>query len=292
MGRIAHLPHRSVIRVSGPEAVKFLDSMVTNNLTLLNDQSALHTGLLSPQGKILFDFFVVQAGEDLLLDVPAAQLDNLINRLKFYRLRANVAFIDESKSLAVWVMWPADHLVMPNGIWSYLDPRCPELGRRMIVPNDSTVDIGNKNIGDEVAYHAFRVDIGVPEVGYDYDVNNTFPHEALYDVLSSVDFTKGCFVGQEVVSRMHHRGTTRRRIVPVRGDRPLVSKVTVEAEQVPVGEIGSVSETMGLARLRLDRAAEATAKGQDLVAGGVRIQIENRLWMQIDLKTGQKTSDG
>ena len=111
---------------------------------------------------------------------------------------------------------------------------------------------------------------GVPEGGRDYAFGETFPHEALFDQLNGVDFKKGCYVGQEVVSRMEHRGLARKRIVPVEGDAPLPAPGTpVEAGGVPIGELGSVAGASGLASLRLDRAEEAVAKGNTLTAGEV-----------------------
>ena len=119
-----------------------------------------------------------------------------------------------------------------------------------------------------------RIRLGVPEGGRDYDFGDTFPHEALFDQLNGVDFTKGCYVGQEVVSRMQHRGTARKRIVPVEGEAPLpASGTSIEAGGVPIGALGSVSGASGLALIRLDRAEEALARGKTLTAGGVKIAL-------------------
>jgi folate-binding protein YgfZ len=126
-------------------------------------------------------------------------------------------------------------------------------------------------IVDAASYHAHRIALGVPEAGKDYPLGDTFPHEANLDALGSVSFTKGCFVGQEVVSRMQHRGTARKRIVIVEGDGPLEHGSEILAGPAAIGTIGSVAGGQGLALLRLDRAQEAVAKGEPLTAGGARI---------------------
>ena len=144
----------------------------------------------------------------------------------------------------------------------------------MLVPSGT----GAAEIGCEAAteddYHAFRIGLGVPEGGRDYAFGDAFPHEALFDQLNGVDFDKGCYVGQEVVSRMEHRGTARKRIVPVEGEAALPPAGTsVEVEGVAIGELGSVSGTKGLALIRLDRAEEALARGKALTSGGIALAL-------------------
>src|SRR5690606_12924518 len=123
-----------------------------------------------------------------------------------------------------------------------------------------------------------RIALGVPEGGKDYVLGETFPHEADLDLLNGVSFTKGCFVGQEVVARMKHRGTVRKRVVPVEGEAPLVSGASVTAGGVEIGRVGSTAGTLGLALIRLDRAAETRARGEPLVAGGIAIGLRQTPW--------------
>jgi folate-binding protein YgfZ len=122
-------------------------------------------------------------------------------------------------------------------------------------------------------YHAHRIALGVPEGGKDYVFGETFPHDANSDLIHGVSFTKGCFIGQEVVSRIQHRGAARKRIVIVRGDAPLRSGAHIEAGAAVMGTIGSVAGTRGLALVRLDRAEEARAKGQAFTADGAKLVI-------------------
>jgi folate-binding protein YgfZ len=133
------------------------------------------------------------------------------------------------------------------------------------------------------AYHAHRVALGVPEAGKDFSTRDTFPHEADLDVLNGVSFGKGCFIGQEVVSRMKHRGTARRRVVPVEGEAALTSGAPVTVDEVEIGRVGSVAGRRGLAMVRLDRAAEAAAKGVSLKAGDVGIALIKPGWATFEL---------
>ena len=161
-----------------------------------------------------------------------------------------------------------------RGRLSYPDPRLAALGWRVLLPAATSVSELGCTDATEADYHAMRIKLGVPEGGRDYSFGDTFPHEALFDQLNGVDFDKGCYVGQELVSRMEHRGLARERIVPVEGDTDCPPSGTpVTAGGVPVGTLGSSSGASGLALIRLDRAEEALAKGGALKAGEVSITL-------------------
>ncbi len=266
------LPSRAVLKVGGPDARKFLQGLITNDIDKAQAGAAVHAGLLSPQGKILFDFFAVPDGEGFFIDVAADKAAELAKRLGFYRLRAAVEIV-AAPSLAIAAVWGGGPR-LPEGAIAYADPRLPELGLRLIVTNGtSTAEFGCEP-SDEADYHALRVRLGVPEGGRDYAFGDAFPHEALFDQLNGVDFAKGCYVGQEVVSRMEHRGTARKRIVPIEGISALPAPGTsVEANGVAIGTLGSVSGAAGLALIRLDRAEEALAQGKALTTGAVKIAL-------------------
>jgi hypothetical protein len=268
----ALLADRFVLRVAGEDARKFLQGLITSDINALEESSAVHAGLLNPQGKILFDFFVVAADGAFLIDIAKEKASELRQRLGFYRLRAAVE-IAEEPAFKVAASW-GDRPCLPGGAIAYADPRLPELGFRVLLPSNADVaELGGAPTS-EGDYHALRIGLGVPEGGRDYAFGDTFPHEALFDQLRGVDFAKGCFIGQEVVSRMEHRGTARKRIVPVEGDGPLPAPGTsVEADGVAIGTLGSVSGTSGLALIRLDRAGEVLARGAALAAGGVKIAL-------------------
>ncbi len=266
------LPSRAILAIGGADASKFLQGLITNDIGKVQGSQAVHTGLLSPQGKILFDFFLVENGGRFLADVARDQIDELAKRLAFYRLRAAVE-IDQQPSCQVAAAWGGTP-VSPDGAVVYADPRLPALDYRAFLPEGMSASELGCDEATEADYHAFRVHQGVPEGGLDYAFGETFPHEALFDQLNGVDFAKGCFVGQEVVSRMEHRGTARKRIVPVESEAPLPAPGTnIEAGGVPIGSLGSVSGSAGLALVRLDRIEDAVARGQTLTADGVSLAV-------------------
>jgi hypothetical protein len=266
------LPSRAVLWIGGADARNFLQGLITNDIGKAQEARAVHAGLLSPQGKILFDFFIVADGNRFLVDVSREKAEELAKRLAFYRLRAAVE-IGEDRSREVAASWggmpsPAGRAIV------YPDPRLPTLGYRILLPEGMSLAELGCEPAKEQDYHAFRIGQGVPEGGRDYEFGDLFPHEALFDQLNGVDFAKGCFVGQEVVARMEHRGTARKRIVPVEGGAALPAPGTsIDAAGVPIGTLGSVSGSSGLGLIRLDRVEEALARGETLAAGEVGIAL-------------------
>ena len=275
-----------MLRVAGADARKYLQGLITSDIGKAEGGTAIHAGLLSPQGKILFDFFVIAVDSGYLIDVSQDKAAELAKRLAFYRLRAQVE-IAEKPSLTVAAAWGGEPRV-PQGAIAYADPRLPEIGFRLLLPaGASAADLGCAS-ASEADYQALRIRLGVPEGGRDYEFGDIFPHEALFDQLNGVDFAKGCFVGQEVVSRMQHRGTARKRIVPVEGAKPLpASGTSIEAGGVPIGALGSVSGACALALVRLDRAEEAIARGTPLMAADVGLTLRKPAFARFAVPTAE-----
>jgi folate-binding protein YgfZ len=278
--KIAELADRGVVSVMGQDAGKLLQGLMTNDMALLGTMPSLHAGLLTPQGKILFDFFVVKVAGGYLLETARDRAADLAKRLTMYKLRAKAEVRDASGDYTVFALWGGS-LASPGettATVSFVDPRLAELGLRILAERRFAADVSAAtNAMDAPAedYHAHRIAAGVPEGGKDYAFGDTFPHEALFDQLNGVSFTKGCYVGQEVVSRMAHRTSVRKRIVPVAGERVLPSPgAAIKAGDVAIGTLGSVSGKRGLALLRLDRVAEAAAKGTTLTAGDMPVRVE------------------
>lgn len=286
---IAHLTDRGVIQVGGADAATLLEGLLTNSLARLDDKPAIHTGLLSPQGKILFDFFLVKAADGFYIDIDQTMADDLIKRLSFYRLRADVTFENASETLCVAALWPAAPKA-PGGVIAYEDPRNAELGQRLILPEARLVEMPAE-VADAGVYHAHRIALGVPDAGLDYPLPDTFPHEALYDQLGSIDFKKGCFIGQEVVSRMQHRGTARKRAMRISAKQPIEAGATIEAGDATIGTVGTASGTSAIAIVRLDRAAEAVGKGTAITAGDTSLMLDPPDWIEFDIASGKPTED-
>jgi tRNA-modifying protein YgfZ len=272
--KMSLLDDRGVVAVTGQDAGTFLDGLITNDMGLLAKQGAIFAGLLSPQGKILFDFFVVKAVEGYLLDVALAKADELVKRLTMYKLRAKVDVSNRSRDYATSAVWgPIDAgdpaISSRANRTSFIDPRSDELGARILAlqPHHGALVVEPAD-----AYHAHRISLDVPEGGRDYVFGDTFPHEALFDQVNGVSFTKGCYVGQEIVARMEHRGTARKRLVRVSSSGALPPLGTdIVAGDVVIGAMGSSVGIHGLAMLRLDRAVEFAAKGVALTAAGVTL---------------------
>ena len=276
--KLALIADRGVVSVTGDDASGFLDNLITNDMGLLERQEAIHAGLLSPQGKILFEFFVVKTPAGYLLETALAQSAALAKRLSLYKLRAKVEIKDAAGEVVVAVS-VGDVRARPQGAIAFVDPRCDRLGDRLLLPAPAVTDLvarmGAQRMPPET-YDGYRIALGVPEGGRDYALGDTFPHEADFDLFNSVSFTKGCYVGQEVVARMQNKSVVRKRVVRIDGTGPLASGAEVNVGDATIGAVGSVAGTAALALVRLDRVAEAVDKGLPVTAGGVAITIETQ----------------
>jgi folate-binding protein YgfZ len=289
----AHLSDRGVVKVTGQDAKTLLDGILTCDLDKVSPEAARLGALLTPQGKILFDFIVFQAPEDAgggyYLDVLKPYAPDLVRRLGFYKLRAKVAIDDRSEALAVVAGW-GDTPPPPEeaGLVSQ-DSRLPALGWRAVVAAQDVPEFASTEAD---SYHAHRIGLGVPEGGRDFLFGEAFPHEALMDQLHGVDFDKGCYIGQEVVSRMQHRGTARTRIVPALYEGGFASEAghEVKAGERTIGKTGSGANGKGLVMIRLDRAADAVAAGETLRGGGIALRLVRPDWVSFQVPEGAAVS--
>jgi tRNA-modifying protein YgfZ len=293
--RVALLPDRGVVKVSGDDARKFLNGLVTADVGKVTPERAVFAALLTPQGKIIVDFLLVEAqredGGGFYLDCPRALADTLIERLTFYRLRAKAVIEDLSEKLGVLAIWDGEGKT-EYGL-CYADPRLASLGWRCLLPPhvaaEAADDLGAARV-DADEYEAHRIALGVSRGGLDFTYGDAYPHETDMDQLAGVDFDKGCYVGQEVVSRVEHRGSARKRIVPVtyNGGAPICG-LPVTADGKEIGVMGSAAQGHGLAMLRLDRLADVLVAGTSLEAGGVPIRPVKPDWARFEWP-GAKTT--
>jgi tRNA-modifying protein YgfZ len=277
--KAAFLPDRGVVKVSGEGARDFLNGLVTTDVALLRPGLGRFGALLTPQGKIIADFLITEAssghGGGFLFDCPRALAQALADKLGFYKLRAKIAVENLSDSFGVLAAWDGNPSVTPD--LAFADPRASRLGWRILVPEQlaqKVADLIGADLVDSSAYDAHRIASGVPRGGLDFMYGDAFPHETNMDRLHGVDFEKGCYVGQEVVSRMQHRGTARTRTVRIAlEDFSPEPGTAILAGDKPVGTIGSTAGQNGLALIRIDRAADALAAGTPLTAGGLAIRL-------------------
>ncbi|HXL13820.1 MAG TPA: folate-binding protein [Bradyrhizobium sp.] len=277
--KAAFLSDRGVVKVGGEDARNFLNGLVTTDVTLLRPSLGRFGALLTPQGKITVDFLVTEVpaghGGGFLIDCPRALAQGLADKLGFYKLRAKVSIENLSDSLGVLAAWDGDLSVKPD--LAFADPRDERLGWRILIPEElaqKVADLIGADLVDSKAYDAHRIASSVPRGGLDFTYGDAFPHETNMDRLHGVDFDKGCYVGQEVVSRMQHRGTARSRMIRVMLDGPAPEPgAAIVAGDKPVGTMGSTAGHNGLALLRIDRVADALAEGIPLTAGGLAIRL-------------------
>ncbi|MCR4266887.1 folate-binding protein YgfZ [Nitratireductor sp. ZSWI3] len=268
-----HLDHRAILRVSGPEAEHFLQNIVTTDLAGLATGEALPGALLTPQGKILFDFLVSRAGpETFRLDCRADIAADFMRRLMLYRLRAKVEISQEDQPV-VAVSWGSDSAA-PEADWSVADRRFPEqLSVTRHYDDTPPATVGH------AAWVALRIANAVAESGSDFALGDAFPHDVLYDQNGGVGLRKGCYVGQEVVSRMQHRGTARRRLLIATATAALPAtgtELTVDGRTL--GALGSVEGATGLAIARIDRVKDAMDAGKPILAGEVEVALAIPGW--------------
>jgi tRNA-modifying protein YgfZ len=261
-------PDRGVIAISGETALGWLDNLLTCGVGTLGAGTAAYGALLTPQGKILHDMFIFNTGERVLIDCAAEQRTDLLKRLVIYRLRAKL-MIELDNEIEVGV-----HMEPPSDGLNLRDPRHPDMGWRSFQSAGALI-----NVPASRGYDERRITLGLADSVQDIGVEKLFPHEANFDQMQAVDFRKGCYVGQEVVSRMQHRGTARNRILPVRVEGTLAERQVISGGKV-IGEVLSVAGNHALALIRIDRLAEASAP---LMAGNAKLHVTKPAWITYDV---------
>lgn len=283
-GWISELDRRGVIAVSGPDAAHFLNNLITNDIEKIAEGGAGYGALLTPQGKILFDFVIFRDSGRFLFDIRKDATAAFARRLGIYKLRADVAIVDSTDVLRTVVAWGSGEPPAVNGLVAP-DPRLAELGFRAILKRGEPILVPGYRVADEGAYDRLRIRLGVPEGGLDFAFGEGFPHDADMDQLAGVDFKKGCYIGQEVVSRMEHRGTARRRQIIAESSTPLEAGALVTADGRSIGQIGSATDGAAIAVVRLDRASEAVRAGSLIKAGNTPIVLRIPGWARFDWPT-------
>jgi tRNA-modifying protein YgfZ len=259
------LDDRTVFEVSGPDAKSFLQGLITNDIGRLESDTPLYSALLTPQGKILFDFLLFADGETVLVDCAAVAREVLQKRLSMYRLRAKVD-LRARDDLSI-------HVSLGSGAtMGAPDPRLSRLGRRWIAARDSSA-------ADAETYTSHRLDLGVPE-GADFGQDKIFALDGDLDELNAVSFDKGCYVGQELTARMKHRGTARKRLLPISSASgkllpPADTGVTANGHEI--GTVTSAYGPRGFALIRLDRLEDA--KTSTVEASGIALNVTRPSWL-------------
>lgn len=264
------LGERGIVAVAGKDAEAFLNRLFTNSMVGLQPGIARYAALLSPQGKLLFDFFVFRRPAAFWIDCNRDQAADLARKLTMFRLRAEVAIEDKSPELGVAVAWGGALMEAPGP--AFRDPRHNGLGYRIVAPRADLERLADNAALSE--YEALRIALGVPKGGVDFDYGDAFVHDANVDLLHGVDFDKGCYVGQEVVSRVHHRNSARKRVVKVQfyGDPP-ANGSALTAGAMQIGRLTSQAGQEGLATARIDRLEEAAVANAPVLAADTLVGV-------------------
>ncbi len=237
------MAERTVIGITGTDRVSFLQGLVTNDVEKAKD-GLVYAALLTPQGKFIADFFVLEQDERLLIDVASSHAATLAPRLAMYRLRAAIDISETNLIVSRGTgTAPAD---------AFQDPRHPDLGWRAY---------GDSDIGDGTDWDALRVDLMIPETGTEL-TPDTYILEAGFEALNGVDFKKGCYVGQEIVARMKHKTELKKGLTQVSITGTANTGDAITADGKPAGTLHTVAGDKGLAYLRFDRATGPMQAGQ------------------------------
>lgn len=294
MPQFTRLNDRGVVAIRGADRVAFLQGLVSNDVAKAGPDRAIHAAFLTPQGKYLHDFFVVERDEALLLDCEAERRADLIKRLKIYKLRAQVEVVDETDDWAVAAIFgegstdaigggaiPGAALPFAGGV-AFVDPRLPAMGARALLPVDRAeekLEAAGLEAADRSAWDAHRLALGVPDGSRDLEIEKSTLMEAGFDELNGIDWKKGCYMGQELTARTKYRGLVKRRLVPiVLSGPPPAPGTELTREGKAVGEVRSGIAIDGggraLALMRLD----ALEGNQPLAAGDVAAEVAKPDW--------------
>lgn len=270
---VIHLADRALLKVSGPEAEHFLQNLITPDLAAMGTDQWKPGALLTPQGKVMFDFVIAREGADaFLIDCRADIAADLHKRLMLYKLRAKVELsLQEQGTVAV--SWGDDSNGSQSDSTARRDMRFVELPVMRASGDQPSATAGREE------WDLLRIRHGVAESGTDFELGDAFPHDVLLDQNGGVGMRKGCYVGQEVVSRMQHRGTARRRVLIASGNDTLPGAGTaIAAGGRAVGTLGTVVGTEGLAIARVDRVKAAMDGGVDIEADTVALSLAIPAW--------------
>lgn len=278
-------PDRAFLRLSGADTYDFLQGVITNDVNQLKEKPGLFAALLSPQGKILHDFFLVRHGDTLLMDMEADALDSLLKKLKLYRLRSRVDIIDVSQQWKLYMVWGKTlaQAILPQGSVPVLDPRMAGFAMRLYCPINTPLQPGPEGTEATLTdFDRYRLEHAIPDSSRDASDRNLLL-ELGYDALNGVSFTKGCYIGQEVTARMHHRNVLRKCLFMVKSKDgsplpPSGAPVTVDGREI--GDMRSSQKDIGLAQVRIADWQTGQANGAAFYAGPVAIEVTAPDYMQ------------
>ena len=288
------MENRGLLAISGPDTRAFLQGLISNDIERVGPVRAVYAALLTPQGKFLHDFFIVQLDDALYLDCDAARLDELKRRLTIYRLRSKVTLEAAEDRFLVAAIFGEGALAavgLPDELGSarsfaggvaYVDPRLSAMGARAVLPAAAVSEVRTRaefSQGEFASYERLRLYHGVPSGNGDLAVEKATLLESNFEELNGLDWDKGCYVGQEVTARMKYRGLVRKRLMPVDIEGPIPEPDTpVMFGEKEAGTMRTGAAGKGIALLRLDLVEEAKHAGAPMIAGGAQLTPRKPDW--------------
>ncbi|NQV98691.1 MAG: folate-binding protein YgfZ [Rhodospirillales bacterium] len=283
---LSPLPDRGVLSITGPDSRNFLQGLISNDIHLVTPENAIYAALLTPQGKYLYDFFISQAGDRLLVDCEKERMADLAKRLRMYKLRADAAIADATEQYTISALWgdsaastvglaaQAGAAMETAGGTLYVDPRLATAGLRAVFDVDQSgpaLATFTPTPATTDAYDIHRLKLGLPDASRDLVPEKSVLLESGFDDLNGINWEKGCYMGQELTARTKYRGLAKKRLtaVTIEGEMPTPGAAVMCGDKT-AGEMRSSRGGFGLALLRLDHlqdpAGELTSENSTLRA--------------------------
>lgn len=281
------LSNRGILKLSGSEVDSFLQGLISNDVTRANGERAIYAALLTPQGKFLYDFFIVRSADELFIDCREDDLPSFSKKLKMYKLRSDVTLEDVSSDYQISVIF-GDRLsdILPDGHEQkdlsdgaiiYRDPRLLEAGIRVISPVSFDMQAICDQVATETDYQVHRIQLGLPESPTDLITDKSILLESGFDELNGVDWKKGCYMGQELTARTKYRGLIKKRLVPFTLDGDAHPGDDVILNDKVIGDIRSVEQGTGIAMIKID----ALRDHSEFKTGAATISVRVPGWVNL-----------
>jgi folate-binding protein YgfZ len=290
------LHDRGLLKVSGDDAIDFLQGLVTNDVSKAAPGRALYSAMLSPQGKYLYDFFIIHMNGELAIDCESGRLGEFKRKLNMYKLRSKVQLTEINQAFIVSAFIGdnvAEALQLNNsegvaksflGGIAFIDPRVTGIGGRAVIPRENAeeklIEAGF-SAGNPEEYESLRLSLGLPDGSRDMVVDKAILLENGFQELNGIDWEKGCYMGQELTARTHYRGLIKKRLMPVQIEGPLPAPGTaVMLGDKNVGEMRSGNAERGLALIRLEQFKDVLKSGEGFSAEGTTLRPVKPEWAE------------
>ncbi|MEH6402548.1 MAG: hypothetical protein V7750_04195 [Sneathiella sp.] len=275
----SHLANRSLLRLTGTDVKSFLQNLITNDIEKLSSNSAIYSALLTPQGKFLHDFFIIEWANEIYLDCLKDRSADLIKKLSLYKLRADVKIEDTSEGYNIFAYYSQNSAVLMEHLKistdtntiAYPDPRNEGLGFRVISGADISMPNADVIDADLVSYTKHRLSLGIPEGGSDIIPEKNFLLETNFEELNGVSFSKGCYVGQELTARTKHRAKIKKRLFQFTFDGDIAINDIISSDGVEIATVCAFESPYGLAITRLSQWEKALQTGTKLEPLGLSL---------------------